>query len=139
MRPLSLISLQTVRRLSVEMGQDLDPRRFRANLYLDMPQGPFAEDSLVGRTLRIGATAEIRLRERDPRCRFVTYDPQDPAAAPLFSLIKFLDRDHEGKCGVYATVVTPGTSGSGIQSGWQASRRFLDDNPCCCIQSPDIL
>jgi uncharacterized protein YcbX len=107
-RPLSLISLQTVSRLSQQMGQTLDPLRFRANLYLDMPQGPFAEDSLVGRTLRIGATAEIRLRERDPRCRFITYDPQDPLAAPLFSLMKLLDRHHEGKCGVYATVKTPG-------------------------------
>ena len=57
-RPLSLMSLQTVQQLSIEMGLVLDPRRFRANLYLDLPGGPFTEDSFVGQTLRIGPTAD---------------------------------------------------------------------------------
>jgi uncharacterized protein YcbX len=108
-RPLSLMSLQTVRQLSTEMGLVLDPRRFRANLYLDLPGGPFTEDSFVGRNLRIGQTAAIFIQERDPRCRFITYDPEAPlAAAPLFPLMKLLDRDHQGRAGVYATVRTPG-------------------------------
>ncbi len=113
-RPLSLISVQTVRQLSTETGQVLDPRRFRANLCLDLPDGPFMEDSFVGRTLRIGSTATIFIRERDPRCRFITYDPETPlAAAPLFPLMKLLDRHHEGRAGVYATVQNPGP----IQTG----------------------
>jgi uncharacterized protein len=113
-RPLSLISVQTIRQLSAELGQGIDLRRFRVNLYLDLPGGPFTEDSLVGRTLRIGSTATILIREREPRCRFVTYDPEDPVvAAPLFSLMKLLDREHEGRAGVYATVRTPGL----IQAG----------------------
>ncbi len=113
-RPLSLISVNTVRQLSTELGQGIDPRRFRANLYLDLRDGPFGEDRFVGRTLRIGSAATILIRERDPRCRFVTYDPEDPVvAAPLFSLMKLLDRDHEGRAGVYATVQTPGP----IQAG----------------------
>ena len=108
-RPLSLMSLQTVQQLSTEMGLYLDPRRFRANLYLDLPGGPFTEDSFVGRTLHIGRTAAIFIHERDPRCRFITYDPEAPlAAAPLFPLMKVLDRDHQGRAGVYATVRTPG-------------------------------
>ena len=107
-RPLSLISLQTIEQLSRELGEALDPRRFRANLYLDFPAGPFLEDNLVGRALRIGPSATVLVRERDPRCRFITYDPQDPLAAPLFSLMKLLDRRHQGRAGVYATVVHPG-------------------------------
>ena len=107
-RPLSIISAQTVRQLSTEMGQEIDPRRFRANLYVDFPDTPFGEDSLVGRTLRIGSTATICIRERDPRCRFITYDPEDPLLDPLFSLMKFLDRSHQGRAGVYATIQKPG-------------------------------
>jgi hypothetical protein len=113
-RPLSLISVQTVRQLSTEIGQVLDPRRFRANLYLDLPFGSFMEDSFVDRTLRVGSTATIFIRERDPRCRFITYDPEAPlVAAPLFPLMKLLDRCHEGRAGVYATVKHPGP----IQAG----------------------
>jgi uncharacterized protein YcbX len=108
-RPLSLMSLQTVQQLSTEMGLVLDPRRFRANLYLDLSGGPFPEDGLVGQTLRIGTTAMIFIQERDPRCRFITYDPGAPMATdPLFPLMKLLDRNHQGRAGVYATVRTPG-------------------------------
>jgi uncharacterized protein len=112
-RPLSLISLQTVRQLSIEVGQEIDPRRFRANLYLDFPDTPFGEDNLVGRTIRIGPTATICIRERDPRCRFITYDPAEPLLAPLFPLMKLLDRSHQGRAGVYATIQNPGP----IQAG----------------------
>jgi hypothetical protein len=107
-RPLSIISVQTVRQLSIEVGQEIDPRRFRANLYLDFPDTPFGEDSLVGRIIRIGPTAIICIRERDPRCRFITYDPAEPLLAPLFPLMKLLDRFHQGRAGVYATIQNPG-------------------------------
>jgi uncharacterized protein len=120
-RPLSLISIQTIRQLSMDMGHQLDPRRFRATLYLDLAAGPFSEDSLVGRTFRIGSTATIAIRERVPRCRFVTYDPEDPVfAEPLFSLMRLLDHNHEGRAGVYATVETPGP----VQAG----------DPVCMIE-----
>ena len=108
-RPLSLISSQTVAQLGDELGEPLDTRRFRANLYLDLPAGPFTEDTLVGSILRIGSAAELLLLERDPRCRFITYDPEAPQAAePLFALMKLLDRRHQGRAGVYASVVTAG-------------------------------
>jgi uncharacterized protein YcbX len=108
-RPLSLISVQTIHQLSQELGTELDPRRFRANLYLDVPDGPFLEDRLAGRTLRIGRSASVLILERDPRCRFITYDPEAPLGAePLFSLMKLLDRSHEGRAGVYASVTAAG-------------------------------
>jgi hypothetical protein len=113
-RPLSLISMQTIRQLSAELGKGIDPRRFRANLYLDLCGESFHEDSLVGQTLRVGSTATILIRERDPRCRFITYDPEAPVAAdPLFVLMKLLDREHQGRAGVYATIEQPGP----IQAG----------------------
>jgi uncharacterized protein len=108
-RPLSLISLQTVQQLSQELGEPLDARRFRANLHLDLPAGPFTEDTLVGRAVRVGETATIEILERDARCRLITYDPEAPhSSAPLFSIMKLLDRYHEGRAGVYASIVDAG-------------------------------
>jgi uncharacterized protein len=108
-RPLSLISLQTVRALSEELGEPVDPRRFRANLHLDLLAGPFTEDTLLGRTIRIGSTTSIKILERDPRCRLITYDPEAPhTSEPLFSIMKLLDRHHGGRAGVYASIMAPG-------------------------------
>lgn len=108
-RPLSLISLQTVRALSDELGEQVDPRRFRANLHLDLPAGAFTEDTLLGRTIRIGNTATIKILERDPRCRLITYDPEAPhTSEPLFAIMKLLDRRHGGRAGVYASIMVPG-------------------------------
>ena len=104
-RPVSLISLQTIERLAKQLKQPLDPRRFRANLYLNVPE-PFWEDTLVGHTIRIGSHAVLRILERDPRCRFITLDPD--TAAPLPDLMKLLDRHHQTRAGIYAAVVTPG-------------------------------
>ena len=134
-RPLSLISLETIASLTRELaaepeGASLDPRRFRANLYIEVEenclhqarvetwaqpesiplnQEVFPEDRLTGLSLRLGETARILIRERSPRCRFITYDPERPHLAdPLFSLMKLLDRRHQGRAGVYASVLSPG-------------------------------
>ena len=104
-RPLSLISLQTIHYLAAQLGHPLDPRRFRANLYLNVPE-PFWEDTFVGRTLRIGTQATIRILERDPRCRFITLDPE--TTEPLPGLMQLLDRHHQTRAGVYASILHPG-------------------------------
>lgn len=108
-RPISLISLQTVRALSEEFGEQIEPRRFRANLHLDLTAGPFTEDTLLGRNIRIGGTTIIKVLERIPRCRLITYDPEAPhTSEPLFAIMKLLDRRHGGRAGVYASILAPG-------------------------------
>lgn len=107
-RPVSLISLQTVRQLSDELGVNLDPRRFRANAYVDLASGVgFDENQWVGRRLRLGAKAEIVVTDRDPRCKMITLDPDSGAPTP--EIIKCVARDHDGTAGVYAAVVVEGT------------------------------
>lgn len=114
-RPLSLMSSQTAEQLGREFGEALSAERFRSNILLDMSKG-FAEDQLVGRMLRLGG-AIVLIRERIPRCRFVTYNPFAPLTeAPAFALMKLLDRLHQGRVGVYATVLQPGR----LQVGEQA-------------------
>src|SRR5215216_3405272 len=59
-RPVSLISLQTIRRIEDELGFPIDKRRFRSNIYLDLASNHgFAEDELVGRRLRLGPRALV--------------------------------------------------------------------------------
>jgi uncharacterized protein YcbX len=111
-RPIALISLQTLRRLSEEMGFPVDARRFRANILLDLDSGDgFGEDAFVGRTLRVGDQTEITIKERDPRCRIITIDPATGKRTP--TLMTHLARQHDGKAGVYGVATTPGPIAAG--------------------------
>jgi uncharacterized protein YcbX len=106
-RPISLFSLQTVRKLSEELGSDLDKRRFRANIYVELAsENGFGEDGFVGGTLRIGDKAVIMVMERDPRCKMITLDPDTAQANP--EIMKRVARAHEGKAGVYCAVLVEG-------------------------------
>lgn len=106
--PLSLISVQTARKLGDETGASWDKRRFRANIYLDLPPfDGFAEDRLVGRSLRIGTDVAVAIAKRDTRCMMITLDPDTAAKSP--ALLKQVAQAHEGMAGVYATVETEGT------------------------------
>jgi|SRR5579859_1669342 len=107
-RPVSLISIDTVRQLGEELGTSLDKRRFRANIYLDLKSGRgFSEDTLVGRTLRIGARAALAVLQRDTRCKMITLDPD--TGRQTAEIIKHLTHAHETKAGVYGAVLIEGT------------------------------
>ena len=107
-RPVSLISVQSVRKLGEELGAVADPRRFRANIYLDLnaPDG-FSEDGFVGRSLRIGSKLVVAILERDPRCAMITLDPDTGDSRPEF--LKKVAQAHKGMAGVYAAVLVEGT------------------------------
>src|ERR1043166_252790 len=54
-RPFSMFSLQSARQLAEETATQMDKRRFRANVYVDLASGKgFAENELVGRSVSIG-------------------------------------------------------------------------------------
>jgi uncharacterized protein YcbX len=106
-RPVSIFSIQTVRQLTDELGFNVDKRRFRANLYVDLDSGKgFGEDEFVGRTLRIGARAAITVVKRDSRCKVMTLDPDTTEANP--ELMRRLARDHESQAGIYGAVLAEG-------------------------------
>jgi uncharacterized protein len=106
-RPISLFSIQTARRLGEELGTNLDKRRFRANIFMDLASTPgFAEDEFVGRTLRIGSKAAISVLERDPRCAMITIDPD--TAERNTAILSKVTKAHDGKAGVYGAVLVEG-------------------------------
>jgi MOSC domain-containing protein len=111
-RPISLISLQTVRQLEAQIGTSIDERRFRANLYMDLESGGgFGEDAFVGRTLRLGSKATISVVERDPRCTMITLDPDTSESSP--EILREVVKAHSNMTGVYAAVLVEGTVRTG--------------------------
>ncbi len=102
---LSIINLASLAELSRKMGAELDPLRFRGNLYVEAPA--WSEFGWVGQELQIGE-ATLRVTKRIDRCAATTVDP------------KTGERDHNVPrglmqhyghvdCGIYAVVVAGGT------------------------------
>ena len=105
--PVSLISLQTVQQLAAEISSPTDKRRFRANIYLDLPRtSGFAENELVGRSLRVGATVVLSIVARDGRCMMITLHPDTVEKTP--ALLKQVAQHHGGTAGIYASVLAEG-------------------------------
>ena len=106
-RPVSLFAVQSARKLGEETGTNVDKRRFRANVYLDLTSSDgFAEDEFVGRSVRIGPKVVISILERDPRCMMIVLDPDTGEKAP--ALLKKVAQAHGGMAGVYGAVLVEG-------------------------------
>src|SRR6476660_9710851 len=98
-RPVSLISLQTIRQVETELSIPIDKQRFRANIYLDSSaENGFAEDEFVGRKLRIGSNAMIMVLEQDPRCKMISLDPETGEHNP--EVLRKVAQAHETFAGV---------------------------------------
>lgn len=121
-RPVSLVSTATLGRLAVELGQPVDPQRFRSNIILQLDENAlspllgtppaFPESRLIRYSLHFGqqgeaAGPELFLTEAIPRCRMVSLDPE--TAEPYPALLPHLAHFHGARLGVYASVTRPGT------------------------------
>jgi ferredoxin-NADP reductase/uncharacterized protein YcbX len=102
---VSIINLATVRAVSAAAGVDLDPDRFRANVYVDGWE-PWAELRMVGKRVRVG-DAELEIFAPIERCRATS---ARPGGAEWDINVPALLAAHmgHGHCGVYARVCTPG-------------------------------
>ena len=106
-RPISIFAVQSAKKLGEEAGVDVDKRRFRANVYVDLQSDEgFGENGFVGRSLRIGPRVVVSILERDPRCMMITLDPDTAEKAP--AILKKVAQAHEGFAGVYGAVLAEG-------------------------------
>ena len=111
-QPLCLISLQTGAQLSEEVGENIDQRRFRANIYMDLgASAGFTEDDFVGKKLRIGSTAVISIIERAQSCKMMSIDPE--TSEKDGKILRSITKTHEGKAGIYAEVLVEGMAQKG--------------------------
>ena len=106
-RPLSIFAVQSAKKLGEETGTNVDKRRFRANVYVDLTNADaFAENQFVGKTLRVGSKVVVSVLERDPRCMMITLDPDTAEKTP--AILKQVAQAHEGMAGVYGAVLMEG-------------------------------
>ncbi|MFE3460622.1 MOSC domain-containing protein [Nocardiopsis aegyptia] len=106
MNTVSLINVASVRDFGERVGAEVDPRRFRANLYVDGLE-PFAERDLVDREFTIGG---VRLRGvlRTKRCAATEVHPR--RGRRDLSIPRLLMAEYgNSEMGVYAEVLTDGT------------------------------
>ena len=106
-RPLSIFAVQTAKKLGEETGENVDKRRFRANVYVDLTNADgFAEDQFVGRSLRFGSKVTVAVLQRDARCMMIALDPDTAEKTP--AILKAVAQTHEGMAGIYGAVLTEG-------------------------------
>lgn len=103
---VSLFSLASLRDLESESASAIDPRQFRANLYIEPVGDPFVEDEWVGRVLQIGAHARVGVTKKDTRCMMINLDPDSAKQNP--AVLRTVTRYHNECVGIYANVIAPG-------------------------------
>ena len=89
----------------------IDERRFRPNIVVAAPGTGQPEQSWIGRTLRIGADATLRITSPTERCRMTTLAQGD--LPDDLKVLRRLAEDSEAQFGVYAEVVKPGPIAAG--------------------------
>ncbi len=106
-RPLSIFAVQSAKKLGEETGVDVDKRRFRANVYLDLASSEgFAENQFVGKSLRIGSSVVISIVGRDSRCMMIILDPDTAEKNP--AILRQVARAYDGMAGVYGAILKEG-------------------------------
>ena len=107
---VSVINLATIAAIGREAGQDLDTRRFRANIVIASDaKEPFLEDGWIGGRLVFGETedgAMLSMTLRDLRCVMINLDPDTAEQEPR--VMKAVVRMNENNAGAYASVARTG-------------------------------
>jgi uncharacterized protein YcbX len=107
---VSVINLATIAAIGAELDQDLDTRRFRANVVIESASTePFAEDAWIGGTLVFGSQESgpmVNITMRDERCVMINFDPE--TAKPDSRIMKTVVRLNENCAGAYGTVIHTG-------------------------------
>ena len=107
---VSVINLATIAAIGREAEQDLDTRRFRANIVIATESTePFLEDGWIGGRLVFGDDETgpiISLTLRDPRCVMINLDPDTAEQDPR--IMKAAVRLNGNNAGAYGTVARTG-------------------------------
>jgi uncharacterized protein YcbX len=102
---VSIASLASLRALSQRMGREIDPRRFRGNLWIE-GFGPWEENGWEGREIAVG-DARLAVVERVVRCAATETSPLSGRRdAPTTAALRAATGAPE--FGVYARVVAGG-------------------------------
>jgi len=113
---VSIINLASVAAVEKMVDAPVDPLRFRGNVYAE-GWPAWSELDLVGKTLRAGSTAHLKVVKRIVRCAATNVDPS--TGIRDLNIPKALLRTlGHADCGVYAEVIDGGeiTAGDAIET-----------------------
>jgi uncharacterized protein YcbX len=106
LKVVSIINLASLRSIENVVDHPVHPLRFRANLYVE-GWPPWHEFSLMERTIKVGASVQLRVIKRIVRCAATEVDPKT-GIRDLPIPRTLVQRFGHGDCGVYADVVADG-------------------------------
>lgn len=110
--PVHLVSTAALAWLRSRLPESrIDERRFRPNIIVTTPGLSHSERSWIGKTLRIGTEAKLKVTTPTERCRMTTLEQSDLPADPR--ILRCIAQDGDLQFGVYAEVVAPGRISSG--------------------------
>jgi hypothetical protein len=104
--PVHLVTTASLAWLAeIAPGSQLDERRFRPNILVEVPGAMAIEREWLDRTLRVG-DARLAARRMTGRCVMVTLAQSDLPEDPR--ILRSIAQESDNDFGVYAEVVTPG-------------------------------
>ncbi len=102
-----VITEASIGQMSEWLAEDIDRRRFRANIVVEDDGGaPFAEAGWPGRRIALGDTAALDVVVGTERCAVTTWDPDTIERDPR--VLATLANERENFFGVYCRVARPG-------------------------------
>jgi uncharacterized protein YcbX len=110
--PVHLVTTASLAWLSTALpASQVDERRFRPNLLIDVPGETLVEQSWMGRTLCIGPQVRLRVHKTTERCVMITHAQSDLPSDP--GILRQVAREADSNFGVYAEVIVPGRISTG--------------------------
>lgn len=110
--PVHIVSSAALARLADALPDShIDERRFRPNVVLEVPDDSPPESAWIGRLIRIGNGATLRIVSPTERCDLVALAQGELPADP--KILNHIAEHHDFHFGVYAEVVAPGRARAG--------------------------
>lgn len=105
--PVHILSTASLAWLRARLpGSAIDERRFRPNIVVEAPGAGSLEQAWIGRTVRVGPQAVLRITAPCGRCGMTTFAQAELPFDPL--VLRRLAQEAGELFGVYAEVVRPG-------------------------------
>ena len=102
---ISLVNLSSVKAITQALNKNVDPLRFRANIYIDKA-APWEETGWLGREMRLGE-ARLEILKMTDRCAATGVEPE--TGIRDMDVVQSLYKNFgHYDCGVYARVISAG-------------------------------
>jgi uncharacterized protein len=100
--PVSIISTAALQKVSQELGEPVDPRRFRANLLIETQSTGCLDDVWVDQQILVGPSVILKVVAPLQRCIMVNSSQEELKQDT--KLLRYLVNKHESTFGVWAKV-----------------------------------